>query len=220
MTYYSPMVKKSSAHYQRQYRERLRSQGFVKKEVWVLPERAGDLREVELALRSQAGEWGGTQGAGTSGGSTMAASTAAKNHWSTRDLCAALEGSGLVGGGSAQIELIDGIDPSIHLEMLDYGDLPLFITVAGEQIIVDAVLWPESAVRDVAAFNDAVLRTHKLFPLSTISLETVGADSYYYMFGALSSQSSLDEVLVEIDTLAANVLGATEAYREYLNTYA
>jgi uncharacterized protein YjfI (DUF2170 family) len=36
------------------------------------------------------------------------------------------------------------------------------------------------------------------------------------MFGALSHASVLNSVLIEIDTLANNVLQATEAYSEYL----
>ena len=68
--------------------------------------------------------------------------------------------------GESHIELIDGAQASLHLVMGDYGDLPLFLAVVGEQIVVEALLWPVSHVRDPAAFNEEVLRTHKvIFPL-------------------------------------------------------
>ena len=115
------------------------------------------------------------------------------------------------------MELIDGSEASLHVTMHEYGDLPLFIAVFGEQIIVEALLWPVSDVRDLAKFNEEVLRTHKLFPLSSIGLERLadGTDCYT-MFGALSSSSALSDVVFEIELLADNVIKATEAYENHL----
>jgi uncharacterized protein YjfI (DUF2170 family) len=102
--------------------------------------------------------------------------------------------------------------------MRDYGDLPIFLTVSGEQIVVEAVLWSAAEINDIAAFNDSILRTHKYFPLSTISLDSMsdGAD-YYHMFGALSSTSILPNVVFEIEVLASNVIQATSAYSGFLS---
>ncbi|MEM8498027.1 MAG: YjfI family protein [Pseudomonadota bacterium] len=202
------MEKKTSAHYQREFRRRLREQGLIKKEVWIHPERASQLREIEKRLRFSG------ENVLTDGENSMTSRT--NGTWHTTDLYTEIEKSELISSGAASVELIEGVDPSIHLEMRDYGDLPIFVTVAGEQITADAVLWPKSAVSNAAGFNDAVLRTHKYFPLSTISLETVNGEDYYYMFGALSAASGLDDVLVEIDALASNVINATEAYGEFL----
>ena len=138
--------------------------------------------------------------------------------WTTLTLYEALRAEQPFKGGQASIALIDGIDPSLQLEMHEYGDLPIFITVHGEQIIVDAVQWSLDDVKDPARFNDTVLRTHKYFPLSTISLDTLGDDDVYYqMFGALSATSRLVNVVYEIETLARNVIQATEAYSEFLS---
>lgn len=138
--------------------------------------------------------------------------------WTTQTLLKALETEPLFANGGATVELIEGVEPSVYIEMKEFGDLPVFLTVVGEQIIVEAVLWPQSAVTDVAAFNDAVLRTHKYFPLSTISLDSMQDDEdYYHMFGALSSTSLISNVVFEIEVLATNVIQATEAYGEFLN---
>jgi uncharacterized protein len=127
----------------------------------------------------------------------------------------------LFSGGEASVELIDGSDPSLHITMREYGELPLFMAVFGEQIIVEALLWPASDVRDVAAFNEEVLRTHKLFPLSSIGLETLADGQLCYtMFGALSSSSTLSDVVFEIELLADNVIKATEAYESFLKAAA
>ena len=202
------MKAKSSAHYQREYRRRLREQGLVKKEVWVLPENAGALSELEKQLRVP----GGLSRA--KGESTM---TENINSWTTNRLFEALTDAELFSSGRASVELIDGVEPSLHIVMGEYGDLPVFLTVSGEQIIVESILWSVDEVADVNGFNDAILRTHKYFPLSTISLDQLGqSGDYYHMFGALSSTSILSNVVFEIEVLASNVIQATEAYSEFL----
>lgn len=204
------MKAKSSAHYQREYRKRLREQGLVKKEVWIRPENAKRLAMIEKELR-------GVPGPGSLTGVNTMSNNA--NSLTTNTLSEALKETDLVGSGRATIELIDGIEPTLHIVMHDYGDLPVFLTVSGEQIIVEAVLWPVTDVVDAAGFNEAILRTHKYFPLSTVSLDSLeSGNDYYSMFGALSSTSLLQNVVLEIEILAANVIQATEAYSEFLAT--
>lgn len=200
---------KSSAHYQREYRKRLREQGLVKKEVWVLRENSGRLAELEKQLRAPA------EVSCNKGVNIM---TDNINKWTTNSLYAALTKADLFASGQAAIELIEGVEPALHIVMNEYGDLPIFLTVSGEQIIVEALLWSVTEVTDVDRFNEAILRTHKYFPLSTISLDSAGNNGdYYHMFGGLSSNSILQSVVFEIEVLASNVIQATEAYREFLS---
>ncbi|MFT4763571.1 MAG: hypothetical protein ACI9OH_000660 [Oleispira sp.] len=206
------MTQKTSAHYQREFRRRLREQGLVKKEVWIRPENARLLTQAEKTLREpnlvetiKEGEF------------VMTNLHEISELWTSQSLKTALEQEPLFSTNQATIELIDGIDASLFIEMKAFGDLPVFLTVVGEQIIVESVLWPVDAVVDVAGFNDAVLRTHKYFPLSTISLDTMAnGESVYHMFGALSASSIMSNVLLEIDMLANNVIQATQAYAEFL----
>ena len=204
------MDNKTSAHYQRLYRQRLREQGLVKKEVWILPEHTPrllaferKLRQPQLMLASMEKEEGMSM----------------SQIWTAQALHEALSATELCKGELASIELIQGADASLHVTMHEYGDLPLFIAVFGEQIVVEALLWPAADIADAAAFNNEVLRTHKLFPLSSISLETMpDGQSCYTMFGALSSASTLSDVVFEIELLADNVIKATEAYEGFLKT--
>jgi len=206
------MDKKSSAHYQREFRRRLREQGLVKKEVWIWPDNAKRLTAVEKQLRNpNVSTW---INVGDLMVNNMNESTGL---WTTQTLYQALKKEALFTQGGATVELIEGVEPSLYIEMNEFGDLPVFLTVAGEQIIVEAVLWSKSDVVNVSGFNDAVLRTHKYFPLSTISLDAMSdGEDYYHMFGALSSSSLISNVIFEIEVLATNVIQATEAYGEFL----
>lgn len=71
-------------------------------------------------------------------------------------------------------------------------------------------------MRDVNALNDEILRTHKMFPLSTIGINNIAGDDYYVAFGSLSSQSKEESVLIEIATLYRNVEAFIDLYEEFL----
>jgi uncharacterized protein YjfI (DUF2170 family) len=204
------MTKKTSAHYQREFRRRLREQGLVKKEIWIQPEHALKLNAIEQTLRETDS---------TVDAELVSAMTNSSTLWTTRTLFNELQETALFSSQQATVELIDGIDPVLHMVMHEYGDLPIFLSVYGEQIIVESVLWSTSDVKNMAEFNEAILRTHKYFPLSTISLDKrVDGVDYYHMFGALSSASKLSNIVFEIEVLASNVIKVTEAYSEYLVT--
>ncbi|RNF82381.1 YjfI family protein [Montanilutibacter psychrotolerans] len=200
------MERKSSAYYQRRHRERLRDKGLVKKELWILPEFTDELLAVEKRMRQPRGLAPIQREKGMSD----------PKIWTATALYEAMSAIEQFQSGAARVELLDGAEPSLHLVMHDYGDLPLFMAVVGEQIVVEALLWPVSQVRDPAGFNEQVLRTHKMFPLSTIGIENIDGEAVYIMFGALSAGSSLSDVLFEIDTLADNVISATEAFESQL----
>lgn len=177
------MSKKTSAYYQREYRRKLREQGLVKKEIWIRPENAKRLAALEKHLRK-------ADLSTTSPGEEMM--TMKSPEWTTTTLYEALQNVELFTTGQASLELIEGIESSLHIVMHEYGDLPIFLTVSGEQIIAEVVLWAISDVKDPSAFNETLLRTHKYFPLSSVSLDSMsGDDDYYHMFGALSSSSIL-----------------------------
>lgn len=199
---------KSSAHYQREYRKRLREQGFVKKEVWILPENSRQLSFYEKKLREcmKGNEDQGVIDMNING-----------NKWTSDSLHQALSADVLFNSGRAKVEIIEGVEQALYITMTEYGDLPIFLTVSGDQLVVEAVLWPVAEVKELKAFNDAILRTQKFFPLSSISLDSVeGENDYYYMFGALSSTSLLTNVVLEIEMLATNVIQAAEVYGEFL----
>lgn len=190
----------------RNFRERMRSQGLVKKDVWIRPEYAEELSAIEKALREP----------GTEPSSGARAATDADGAWTMMTIRHALGQTSAVRNGVISLDLIEGAEPSLHLTMHAFGDLSVFIAVGGEQIIVESHLWPATDVLDPVAFNAFVLRTHKLLPLSTIGIQDIGGVASYTMFGALDAHSGLANLMFEIETLADNVIDASDAYTEHL----
>ncbi len=204
---------KSSAFYQQQYRQRLRDQGLIKKEVWILPENTSRLLDIEKQFRQPLV-------INNQRFNDKQEYNEMKNNkvWLITDLYDELNNSELVKQGSASIEIIDGVDACLHIIMHEYGDLPLFLSVSNQQIIVEALLWPVNIIKQPSQFNEEILCTRKLFPLSTIAIEKTGDGSVnYIMYGALSATSILSNVIYELETLSDNVIKATEAYEHYFN---
>ncbi len=142
-------------------------------------------------------------------------------NWTTETLYKALAQSEPAGEGAIKVELVEGADPGILITMVEFGDLPLLMSVSGSQILVETLLWPVGEVDDPAAFNEMILKTHKLLPLSTFGIRP-GPDGkdYYEMFGSLSEGSILESILFEIETLADNAMQAAEAYQSDLKDVA
>ncbi|MGF1717713.1 DUF2170 family protein [Photobacterium chitinilyticum] len=95
-------------------------------------------------------------------------------------------------------------------------NIDAYLAVAGEQILVEVLLFPHQQVSDVHALNDLILRTHKMFPLSTIGINNIDGDSYYVAFGSLSSQSKAESILIEVATLFRNVEAFIDLYQDHL----
>jgi len=201
-------VAKTSTDYQREYRERMRQLGLVKKDVWIRPEFAAELAAMEKRMREAKDEGAGQE---------YDARESSLARWTLASLHRALLDTPAGSGGAMEIEVVEGAEPTLHLTMRDYGDLPVFIAVGREQIVVEALLWPLSQVADPVAFNTHVLQTHKILPLTTLGIERVGGAAWYIMSGALDVHSSLSNVLFEIETLADNVIAAVDAYRPFLS---
>jgi uncharacterized protein YjfI (DUF2170 family) len=135
--------------------------------------------------------------------------------WTTNALHGELVRSPLA--ATSTIDLIDGAEPTIHLSLHDQGDLPVFVAVAGGQIMVSTTLWEVSEVKDRHAFNEAALKLNPVNALSNIGIVAVqpGRDAYV-MFGELSASSPIDAVVEEIQMLALNTIEAAEAFAGHL----
>ena len=118
------MIKKTSAHYQREFRRRLREQGLVKKEIWIQPEHALKLNTIEHTLR---------EADSTVDAQLINAMTKSSTLWTTITLFDELQQAVIFSSHQASIELMDGIDPVLQIVMHEYGDLPIFLSVYGEQ---------------------------------------------------------------------------------------
>ncbi len=207
------MATKKSSYYQSRYRARLRERGFVKREIWIPPEFVTVLMDCQTALRAGVIPFIPK--------SVRERTMSQDENWTTESLCAALAQSEAASSGEIVFELVEGADPGILITMVEFGDLPLLMSVSGGQILVDTLLWPVDEVADPADFNATILKTHKLMALSTFGIRA-GPDGkdYYELFGALSAGSILESVIFEIETLADNAMQAAEAYQTELKKVA
>ena len=205
------MEPKTSAHYQRLHRQRLREQGLVKKDVWILPEHSAVLHQLEKQMRlPQAG----LDSLAIYKEGTM--ETATHAYWNIHSLAADLQHSALAQSSKLHIEVLEGADASLLVTLPEFGDLPVHVAISGEQLVVEAFLWPLDQVRDRAGLNEQILRLQKLFPFTTMALAHGGEG--YVMFAAMrASNSSCDEIICEILTLADSVIQVTEALESYLS---
>lgn len=112
---------------------------------------------------------------------------------------------------------IDYNDHSFIIIMNDYGELRLNVLFTSRQIIIETIICPLSAIQRQDLFNAFILRHQKLLPLSSVAISRLKNDEYYVAFGALSLNSSLEDVVLEIATLAANALDLAELIEQYTN---
>lgn len=91
-----------------------------------------------------------------------------------------------------------------------------WLAISGEQILIESLLFSSKEVKDCAALNEEILKTHAIFPLTTVGITQVADEEYYSAFGALSAQSKAESVMIEIETLFQNVEAFLDAYQEHL----
>ena len=134
--------------------------------------------------------------------------------WSVKSLSEALRETKLLREGELTARVLEGADPVLHISMHEFGDLPIFLSVGAEQIVVSALLWPVDEQSDQAAFNVYLLKAQKLVPLSNFGITTVAGRDYYEIFGELSCKSTLQTVIIELRMLAENAIRAASDLRE------
>lgn len=195
----------------KRWRESLKEQGFRKVELWVPADMVGQAKRIEQALRARAVIQASPHRAGAGprqGGTRMSDTIEAP--WTVRTLHQALGAAEPVASGLMEVELVSGAEPTLRVTMADHGNLPIYLCVNGEQILAATLLWPVAEQKDAARFNEFVLRTHKMMPLSTFGITTVAGTDYYELFGSLSALCSFEEVLTELRMLATNAIDAAE----------
>lgn len=106
-------------------------------------------------------------------------------------------------------------EQSLIIKMNDYGDLLLSILFTSRRMIIETVICPVNNIQHQDAFNLFLLRNQKLLPLSSVGISRVRQDEYYVAFGALSLNSTLEDVVLEMTTLVDNALDLAEITEEY-----
>lgn len=133
--------------------------------------------------------------------------------WTVPSIKAALDASELVREGELTTRVLEGAEPVLLATMHEYGDLPIYLSVGGAQIVCSVLLWPVAEQGDRHAFNEFLLRAQRVVPLSNFAITTVNGEDVYELMGELSCKTTLQTILIELRTLAENAIDAT-ALRE------
>ena len=134
--------------------------------------------------------------------------------WSVSSLAEALSDSKLLRDGELVARVLEGSEPVLQITMNEFGDLPIYLSVGSEQIVVSALLWPVDEQANQAAFNVFLLKAQKLVPLSNFGITTVADRDYYEIFGELSCKTTLQTVVIELRMLADNAIRAADELRQ------
>lgn len=133
----------------------------------------------------------------------------------TQDLALKFAELGSYGGYTLECQPIPGDVEVIQITLEDFEELPCYISVTDEQILCITYLFEEQEINPDRRTEllEEMLELNIPIPLSSFS--KVG--SRYVMFGALSTQSSFDDVGHEVITLCENSLEAITALEEFLD---
>ena len=201
----------------RAWRQARREAGLVKLELWV-PEAARD--DVRAAVRAIVTD--STRGphlAGRARRPTSDPITSGDDHhmdavietpWTVPAIKDALDASPLVREGEMTLRVLEGAEPVLLATMHEYGDLPVYLSVGGAQIVCSVLLWPVAEQADRHAFNEFLLKAQRVVPLSNFAITNVGGEDVYELMGELSCKTTLQTILIELRTLAENAIDATE----------
>lgn len=102
----------------------------------------------------------------------------------------------------------------LRISVEDKEELPIFVSVSGEQILCIAYLFKEKEIVEskLNELNNTMLKTNVTMPLSSFAK----IDEQYVIYGALSVSSTLFDVIHELEVLSSNAVEALEAMETYL----
>lgn len=201
----------------RAWRKARRDAGMVKLELWVPAAVRDDVRAAVRAIITDSTR--GPALAPRSRRHTSYANTSGAEHpmdavietaWTVPAIKAALDASALVREDEMTLRVLEGAEPVLLATMHEYGDLPIYLSVGGAQIVVSVLLWPVSEQHDRHAFNEFMLKAQRVVPLSNFAITNVNGEDVYELMGELSCKTTLQTILIELRTLAENAIDATE----------
>ena len=103
----------------------------------------------------------------------------------------------------------------LQVDVIGREEIPVFLSISDNQILCIAYLWGEDEIKadQKASMLEAMLEMNIPMPLSSFAK----VEDKYVVFGALSINSSLDDIELEIVTLSDNSLEVISEMDSYLN---
>lgn len=109
---------------------------------------------------------------------------------------------------------IDGDIDVLQVEIIGREEIPIFLSISDNQILCISYLWGEDEIKSELKANmmEAMLEMNIPMPLSSFAK----VEDKYVVFGALSINSSLEDIELEIVTLSDNSLEVISEMDTYL----
>jgi len=117
-------------------------------------------------------------------------------------------------GMSFDCQPISGDVDVLQISILGREELPVFISVTDDQILCISYLWGTEEVKPTSlnAMHESMLEMNIPMPLSSFS--KIG--DKYVVFGALSINSSFDDIEHELTVLSNNAVEVIDDMSDYL----
>ena len=204
----------SPAERTRLWRAERQRLGLVKLELWVPPAAKPDIQAAARAIVTASSRGPALLKNPDPPQGSFQMDHVIDTDWSVKSLADALSETRLLRDGELTARVLEGTEPVLQITMHEFGDLPIYLSVGAEQIVVSALMWPVDEQKDQAAFNVFLLKAQKLVPLSNFGITTVAGRDYYEVFGELSCKTTLQTVIIELRMLAENAIRAADELRE------
>jgi len=124
------------------------------------------------------------------------------------------QGSSADSSFNFEVSPIPGEVEVLQILVEDREELPIFVSASDAQILCIAYLFKEDEVKEDerTVMNHAMLSANISMPLSSFAK----IDDQYVIYGALSVNSSLSDIVHELDALASNAVDALDSMRTHL----
>ncbi len=106
-----------------------------------------------------------------------------------------------------------------NLVIINNDDITAILVVTEQQMLIESLLFPDTTIADQAKFDDRIMYLQKQLPLTTVGKTYLQGESYYTAFGALSAESNLDSIELELVMLFQNVTELLHFSSEYFTTH-
>lgn len=117
-------------------------------------------------------------------------------------------------GFDFDLQIIPGESEVLQVTLASREEMPVFITAADDQLLCIVYLWSDSEVKADKKAEMIELMLEMSIPMPLSSFSKIG--DRYTVFGAMSLNSDIEEIVQEIVTLSDNSLDAIEVLSEYL----
>lgn len=111
-------------------------------------------------------------------------------------------------------QIIPGEEEVLQICIRGREEIPVYLTLTDTQILCISYLWDESEVNPDSKNEMVEMMLDMNIPMPLSSFSRIG--SKYAVFGALSLNSSIEDIAHEIVTLSDNALDAIEVMSDFL----